>query len=123
MATFEQRLTTWFFEGEAEPMPGPHVKAHHTTHWWRVMCLTGVDYFSTLAYQPSIAFLAAGALAPMATLVLIILTLFGALPMYGRIADMSPNGRAASSSSNACSRGGRGKWSSSASSVSRPRIS
>jgi hypothetical protein len=89
-------LREWFMKGapEATIHPDrPPAQEEHTQAWWKVMCLTGVDYFSTLGYQPGIAIVAAGALSPIATVLLVLVTLFGALPMYRRVAEASPRGQ------------------------------
>lgn len=87
-------LGRWLMKDTVEPA-GPEASPTTTeTHsWWKVMCLTGVDYFSTLSYLPGIAALAAGALSPLATLLIVLLTLLGMLPMYRRVAAESPDGQ------------------------------
>ncbi len=85
----DNRFKRWLFAGLSD---GLKRKPEDQDSWWKIMCLTGLDYFSTLGYQPGIAFLAAGLLSPIATLVVVLVTLFGLVPLYFQVARHSPHG-------------------------------
>ncbi len=84
--------------------------AHPQALWLWVLCLTGVDYFSTLGYQPSIAFEATGRLAPLATVLLVLVTLFGALPVYCYVCGQSFTGQGSIAMLEKLLRGWTGKF-------------
>jgi hypothetical protein len=77
--------------------------------WGLVLCLVGLDYFSTLAYLPSIAVAAAGQLAPVAALGVVIITLLLALPVYWYVIGRSPHGHGATGLLERLARGWFGK--------------
>ena len=88
---YRSAIGKWLLRGESVDHDAGGQIAKHP--WWKVVWLTGVDYFSTLGYQPGIALLAAGAVAPIATVFLVLVTLFGALPVYVQVARRSYAGQ------------------------------
>jgi hypothetical protein len=102
---YQSAVGKWLSRGESvDQQAGQEVATHP---WWKVIWLTGVDYFSTLGYQPGIALLAAGAVAPIATVILVLVTLLGALPVYAQVAGRSYAGQGSIAMLEACSRAGR----------------
>ena len=94
-------------------MPAPSAP-RPTFAWWAIFCLVGLDYFSTLAYLPSIAIaqmkqFSVTALAPVAALGVVLVTLLAALPVYWYVVGRSPHGKGGIGLLEQCARGWRGK--------------
>src|SRR5438270_4724614 len=76
----------------AAPLDLPSRRRTDVHYWPWVMCLLGLDYFSTLAYQPSLTYEFTGRLGAIATAIIVLLTLLGAQPIYCFLAGRSPRG-------------------------------
>ncbi|MEQ1503031.1 MAG: hypothetical protein ABMB14_12415 [Myxococcota bacterium] len=86
MTNDERWLATWLRGSD------PHGKDTHAAPWQATLWLTGVDYFSSLGYAPGLAVAAAGYVAPIATLMLVLVTFLAAVPVYFMVAHHSPDG-------------------------------
>ena len=80
-----------------------------TAAWPLVLGLVGLDYFSTLAYLPSIAVEAAGPLAPFVAGFVVLVTFGLTVPVYFYILGRAPDGRGATGMIEELRPGWRGK--------------
>ena len=95
-------------------LPSPSILSRRISHvqsaWWTVLAIVGLDYLSTLGYQPSLAYQAGGRLAPLATIGVVLVTLCAALPVYLYVAGRSPHGGGAAAFLERLVSGWRGKF-------------
>ncbi len=81
-------LVGWLLRPRSQTSASEHV----TAPWYWTLWLTGVDYFSSLGYAPYLAVASAGYLAPVATLLLVLVTFLCAVPTYAMVARHSHEG-------------------------------